>query len=358
MKTVAQIGCGYWGPNLLRNLDALRDCRVKYVAEASAERRAFVTQNYPAVETVDSACTVLGDPEVDAVVIATPASTHAPLALDAIAAGKHVFVEKPLAMSVAEAEMLGRAAADRGVVLMAGHTFLYNAAVTYLRNLVSSGALGDIYYIYAQRLNLGVVRNDVDALWNLAPHDVSIINYILGQAPEQVQATGTDYLQPGIADVVFMQLQYPGRVRASIQVSWLDPNKVRRMTVVGSRKMVVYDDVADDKIAIYDKGIDSYVPAMAFDKGTPLKYRNGEVVLPRIEFVEPIRVQLQHFLRCVATGETPLSGAANGRDVVAVLEAASSSMLAGGAAVPVAAASEVPVRSHAAEAVRQTAVVR
>src|SRR5688572_12918688 len=264
MITVAQIGCGYWGPNLLRNLNGLADCRVKYVVDASPDRRAFVTKNYPSVETLPDMRTALGDPGIDAVVIATPAATHAALAAEALVAGKHTFVEKPLAMSTAEVDGLASVAAERRLVLMAGHTFMYNAAVRYLRELVTSGALGDIYYIYTQRLNLGVVRQDVDALWNLAPHDISIVNYLLGAAPESVIATGTDYLQPGIADVVFMQMQYPGKIRASVHVSWLDPNKVRRMTVVGSRKMVVYDDVADDKIAIYDKGIDSYVPSMPF----------------------------------------------------------------------------------------------
>ena len=335
MITVAQIGCGYWGPNLLRNLHGLADCRVKYVVEASADRRAFATRNYPTVDAVPAVRTALNDPEVEAVVIATPAATHGAIAAEALLAGKHAFVEKPLAMSTSEVDGLAALAAERQLVLMAGHTFMYNGAVRYLRELVTSGALGDIYYIYTQRLNLGVVRQDVDALWNLAPHDISIVNYLLGAAPESVIASGSDYLQSGIADVVFMQMKYPGKICASVHVSWLDPNKVRRMTVVGSRKMVVYDDVADEKIAIYDKGIDSYVPSMPFDKPGPLKYRSGDIVMPRLDLVEPIRVQLQHFLQCVATGEQPLSDARNGRDVVAVLEAASASMRAGGAAVRV-----------------------
>jgi predicted dehydrogenase len=336
MTTVAQIGCGYWGPNLLRNLNALPDCRVKYVVDASPDRRGFVTKTYPSVGAVADVREAFGDPEVSAVVIATPAHTHAAMALEALRAGKHVFVEKPLATSVAEVDELAAAADERSLVLMVGHTFLYNAAVRYLRELIQSGSLGEIYYIYSHRLNLGVVRQDVDALWNLAPHDVSIINYLLGSGPLGVSATGTDYLQPGIADVVFMQLDYPGKARGSVHVSWLDPNKTRKMTVVGSRKMVVYDDVADDKITIYDKGVDAGQPAMPFDKPGPLKYRAGDILLPRIDFTEPIRTQLQHYLECVRTGRRPISDAANGRDVVAALEAASASMRAQGARVELA----------------------
>jgi predicted dehydrogenase len=327
MLTIAQIGCGYWGPNLLRNFSALPDCHVKYVSELSEERREFVTRNYPRTSPVTNVEVVLEDPQVDAVVIATPAGTHCRLAKQALHAGKHVFVEKPLATTVSDVDDIAAAALTAHRIVMAGHTFLYSAPVEYLRKLVVSGELGEIYYIYAQRLNLGVVRHDVDVLWNLAPHDISIIEYLLGGLPLTVSATGCDYLQRDIADVVFLNLAFPGKLRASVHVSWLDPQKVRRITIVGSQKMVVYDDIADDKIAIFDKGIDCYRESRPFDEPFPrLVYRTGDVVLPRINFVEPVRVQAMHFLDCVASGREPKTNVRNARDVVAVLAAASESL--------------------------------
>ena len=336
--TVAQIGCGYWGPNLLRNFSALHDqCRVKYVADMSLERRRFVERTYPSTSAIEDWEVALHDPDVDALIIATPASTHAALARRALEQGKHVFVEKPLAMCASAAADLIRIAAGRQLTLMVGHTFLYNGAVEYLKNIVASGDLGSVYYMYAQRLNLGVIRSDLNAMWNLAPHDISIMMYILGHAPTSISATGTAYIQDGIEDVVFMNLKFPGKVHASIHVSWLDPNKVRRTTVVGSRRMVVYDDVADDKIAVYDKGIDRHVPDNPFDAPSPTKlvHRAGDVWLPRVQFVEPIRVEAQHFLECVRTGAPPKSDGRNGRDVVAVLEAGERSLKNGSGYVPV-----------------------
>jgi predicted dehydrogenase len=330
--TLAQIGCGYWGPNLLRNFSSLRDeCRVKYVAETSAERRAFVERNYPSTQAIEDWETALADPEIDALVIATPAATHPAFARRALEQGKHVFVEKPLAMRVSDADDLIRLAAARRVTLMVGHTFLFNGAVEYLRNLIRAGDLGSIYYLYAQRVNLGVIRSDLNAMWNLAPHDVSIMNYILGQTPASVAATGTAYIQDGIEDVVFMSIRFADKIHASVHVSWLDPNKIRRLTVVGSRRMVVYDDIAEDKIAIYDKGIDRCVPQHPFDAPSPtrLVHRAGDVWLPRVPFDEPIRVEAMHFLECVRTGATPKSDGQNGRDVVAVLEAGERSLRSG-----------------------------
>lgn len=326
--TIAQLGCGYWGPNLLRNFSALPDCRVKYVVELASDRRTFVERTYPKTEVVAAPDVVLADPDVDAVIVATPAGSHFALTKKVLQAGKHAFVEKPIAMSSAEADELAALAAAKGRTLMVGHTFLYNAAVEYLKALVQRGELGTIYYVYAQRLNLGVIRADVNAMWNLAPHDVSIINYVLGDAPHSVSATGTAYIQDGVEDVVFMNLRYPDKVQASVHVSWLDPNKVRRITVVGSRKMVVYDDGADAKIAVYDKGIDRHTPEKPFDEVSPVKmiHRSGDVWLPKIDFIEPIKIEAQHFLECVRTGAVPKTGPANARDVVAVLEAAERSL--------------------------------
>lgn len=340
-RVIAQLGCGYWGPNLLRNFTAQAGCRVKWVAEPSARRRDYVHDNYPATAVTADWREPLADPDVDAVVVSTPASTHFELAHAVLAAGKHVFVEKPLAMNTAQADELVALAATGGRILMVGHTFLYNAAVRHIKGLLESGDLGQVYYAYSQRLNLGQVRSDVNAWWNLAPHDVSILLYLMeGALPASVQATGMDYIQPGIEDVVFATLTWPNRVCAHIQVSWLDPGKVRRLTLVGSRKMVVYDDISDEKIAVFDKGVDR-VPKvgerMDYDhfNNYQILHRTGDVLLPRIDFQEPLKVEAAHFLDCLRTGATPLTGPRHARDVVAVLEAVQLSLRQGGCLVPV-----------------------
>ena len=325
---IAQIGCGYWGPNLLRNFSALPHCRVKYVADASAERRNFVQLNFPKTEAIESATQVLDDPEVQAVVIATPAAAHFALASEALRAGKHVFVEKPMATRAIEVEMLGVEASRRDLVVMAGHTFLYNAAVRYVKKMIDSGEIGEVRYIYSQRLNLGRIRSDIDALWNFAPHDVSIIQYWLGNPePITVSRQGMDYMQQGIEDVVFLNLVYPGKILVNVHVSWLDPQKVRKMIVVGSKKMVVYDDVAEDKITIYDKGIDKKAilgENMDFDhpRNIRFNYRSGDILLPQIKSTEPLKVEAEHFLECIQSRQIPLSGAKHARTVVSILERA------------------------------------
>lgn len=328
---LAQIGCGYWGPNLLRNFSAAKNCLVKYVVELSEERRQFVESNFPKTKAVSELELVMDDSEVEAVVIATPAATHYHLAMDALAKWKHVFVEKPLAMSTREADDLAVLAKQKGRVLMVGHTFLYNPAVEYLRQLVVRGDLGSVRYAYAQRLNLGVIRSDVNVMWNLAPHDISILCYVLGAPPLAVSAVGTDYIQENIEDVVFMNLEFPERIRANIHVSWLDPNKVRRITVVGVKKMVVYDDVADDKITIYDKGIDKQ-KSMPFDDPAlgKLIHRSGDILIPKIDFKEPLKIEAIHFIDCVLTKKTPLTDVASGRNVIDVLVAAQQSLKSNG----------------------------
>ncbi|MGH7941983.1 MAG: Gfo/Idh/MocA family protein [Limisphaerales bacterium] len=325
---IAQIGCGYWGPNLLRNFSALKDCHVKYVVDASAERRGFVEANFPRTTAVADPTTILADPEIDAVVIATPAASHFRLGMAALEAGKHIFVEKPLATTAAEVDELARVAAEKKLTVMAGHTFIYNCAVRYVKKLIDDGELGEIRYVYSQRLNLGRIRSDIDALWNFAPHDISIIQYWLGNPePVSVARQGMAYMQEGIDDVVFLSLTYPGKIMANIHVSWLDPQKVRKMIVVGSKKMVVYDDVADDKIAIYDKGIDRRAVLgenMDFDHPRPpqFNYRSGDILLPQVKFIEPLRMEAEHFIDCVRNRTTPLTGVHHAREVVAILERA------------------------------------
>ena len=325
--TVAQVGCGYWGPNVLRNFSAQPGCWVKFVVEISRERQAYVRANFPKSQVVSDLETVLNDGEIDAVIISTPASSHFELAKQVLQSGKHAFVEKPLATSTEQADELVALAAKTGKVLMAGHTFLYNAAVRYARKLLTDDSLGQLYYIYSQRLNLGQVRSDVNAWWNLAPHDVSILLYLMnGELPASVSAVGVSYIQPGIEDVVFATLQWANGVTGHIHVSWLDPGKIRKMTLVGSRKMVVYDDVSDDKIMIFDKGVDR-VPKigerMDYDQSDSyqLIHRTGDIWLPKIFFQEPLKTEAAHFLDCLRSGEPPLTGPKHARDVVAVLEA-------------------------------------
>jgi predicted dehydrogenase len=332
--TLAQIGCGYWGPNLLRNFSTQSDCLVKYVVDVSPERRGYVETNFPRTRAITDLNTVLNDAEVDAVIIATPAASHHQLAKQALESGKHIFVEKPLATSTKLADELVALAAARGRTLMAGHTFLYNAAVRYAKKLLDEGELGEVYYIYSQRLNLGQVRSDVNAWWNLAPHDVSILLYLMkDELPVSVSAVGVSYIQPGIEDVVFATLKWANGVSAHIHVSWLDPGKVRKMTFVGSRKMVVYDDVGDDKIMVFDKGVDR-VPKigeqMDYDQfNYQLVHRTGDVWLPRISFQEPLKVEAAHFLECLRSGQSPLTGPGHARDVVAVLEATQTALQTG-----------------------------
>jgi predicted dehydrogenase len=325
--TLAQFGCGYWGPNLLRNFLTVSGCRVRYVVDSSPERRAFVGTNFPQVKAVASSHGVLEDPAVNAVVIATPAETHFQLAKEALIAGKHVFVEKPLATKSSEVDELAGLATSLGLVLMVGHTFIYNAAVRYVKRLIDNGDLGEIRYIYSQRLNLGRIRSDIDALWNFGPHDVSIIQYWLGdQEPVSIFRQGMAFIQDGIDDVVFLNLEYPSKVIANIHVSWLDPQKVRKMIVVGSRKMVVYDDVADSKIALYDKGIDRRAilgQHMDFDHPRQqFDYRSGDIVLPHVKFVEPLRLEAEHFRDCILNGTEPITGSRHARSVVSILERA------------------------------------
>lgn len=326
--TLAQFGCGYWGPNLLRNFSAQANCVVKYVVDASPERRNFVKNNFPRTTPVETCEEALNDPEVDAVIISTPAGTHFDLARRSLLAGKHIFVEKPLATKVTEVDALAAIAAERKLVIMSGHTFIYNAAVRYVKKLIDAGELGEVRYIYSQRLNLGRIRSDIDALWNFAPHDISIIQYWQGDPePVSVSRQGMAYMQDQIEDVVFLNVVYPNKVMANIHVSWLDPQKVRKMIIVGTHKMVVYDDIADDKIAIYDKGIDKKAVLgenMDFDNPQRMQfsYRSGDILLPQIKFTEPLKVEAEHFLECITKGTTPLTGVKHSRQVVDILERA------------------------------------
>jgi predicted dehydrogenase len=325
MINVAQIGVGYWGPNLLRNLSMNANCRVKTVVDLSAERRQFVKSNYPSVSVTDRLENVLSDTDISAVIIATPVASHFELTMQVLSAGKHVLVEKPMARSVIEVNQIEALAKEKSLVAMVGHTFLYNTAVRYVKQLIDSGDMGEIRYIYSQRINLGRIRSDVDALWNLAPHDISIIQYWLGNPlPVSVSRSGMAYIQNNVEDVVFLNLVYPDKIMAHIHVSWLDPHKIRQMTVVGSKKMVVYDDIAENKIAIFDKGIDRKAilgENMDFDKPNDFRFnhRSGDVLLPKIDWKEPLMVEINHFIDCIANGTECLTGTEHAKKVVQIL---------------------------------------
>ena len=335
MLTVAVIGCGYWGPNFIRNFAQFPNVHMKVAVDLNKERLRHVAQLYPSVATTTSLDEIVADPGIDAAVVATPVSTHHPITKRLLEAGKHVLVEKPMAASIAEAEDLKRIADDRGLVLMAGHTFLYTAAVNKMRDLISSGELGHVYYISTTRVNLGLFQEDINVVWDLAPHDISILNYILASEPDAVSASGQAYIQSGIEDVAFLNLRYPGDIVAHVHVSWLNPDKIRRTTVVGSKKMLVFDDVStQEKIRVYDKGV-SVQPHYDTFGEFQLSYRFGDIYTPRLDDSEPLKNECQHFVQCIGRREVPRSNGTAGLSVVRVIERACDSIRENGRVLPV-----------------------
>ncbi|MDG4786385.1 Gfo/Idh/MocA family oxidoreductase [Micromonospora sp. WMMD1102] len=331
---LALIGFGYWGTNLARNLDKLAPARWRYLVDASPDRRRVAAERYPYLRIAADLDTVLADDRVGAVLIATPAPSHAPLARRVLATGRHVFVEKPLAMSTGDAVGLAETADRSGLVLMVGHTFEYVPAVRRMHDYIRSGEIGDVLHLHSQRLNLGRIQSDLHTFWSIGPHDVSIANYLLGTTPRWVAAQGGRYLHDGVEDVVFVTVGYPGDVVAHMHVSWLDPAKTRRTTVVGTRRMLVYDDLnTDARLTVFDKGAEPLEP----DGQGPRRYRlrDEAVHVPTLDTVEPLERELRHFLDCVDTGARPCTDGWNGARVVAVLEAVDASLRAGGATVPV-----------------------
>ncbi|MFZ2631296.1 MAG: Gfo/Idh/MocA family oxidoreductase [Desulfosalsimonadaceae bacterium] len=325
---IAQLGAGYWGPNLIRNFVQLDDVVDFTVCDLDAVRLDKIKKQYPQIEVTQSVDEVMKNPVIDAVVVATPAFSHYEIAKRALSAGKHVMVEKPLAMNSKEAGELIAIAKEKQRILMVGHTFLFNAAVIKAKEYIDKGELGDIYYILSQRLNLGRVRQDVNAMWNLAPHDISIILYWLGEKPSRISAKGLTFLQDGIEDVVFMDLDFPSGRAAHIHVSWLDPSKTRKMVVVGSKKMLVYDDAsADAKLVIFDKGIDKKhiireLPDIESFGQFQLMQRSGDIYIPKVDFKEPLGLECKHFVDCIKYGRTPVTNGENGLAVVDILEKA------------------------------------
>ena len=256
MLTIGVVGCGYWGPNLIRNFMNLHGADVKVCADISETRLQHMKGLYPSIDVTSDYREVVDNPGIDAVVVSTPVSSHFEVAKAALDAGKHVFVEKPLTRTVEEGMTLVRLAEERKQTLMVGHTFVFTAAVNKIKELIDSGELGDIYYISTSRVNLGIFQEDINVVWDLAPHDISIMNFVLNSKPESVTAIGHSYIRPDIEDVAFVTMRYPGNKLANIHVSWLNPSKIRKTTVVGSKKMLIYDDVSSlEKIRIYDKGV-------------------------------------------------------------------------------------------------------
>jgi predicted dehydrogenase len=317
---VGVIGCGYWGSKHLRVLQSLKDAEKIVAIDERQDRLAALTPFPSAIQ-----CRSMDDalPEVDALVIATPPATHYELGMQALRAGKSVLIEKPLATSVAEAEELTTFAEREDLTLMVGHTFEYNPAVWKLQELIQEGSLGELFYIDTARLNLGLYQTDCNVIWDLAPHDISIINYLLGSQPSAVRAWGDTHAHPTLVDVAYLSLLYGDLdIWAHVHVSWLDPCKVRRVTVVGRERMAVYNDLADEeRIRVYDKCVDAITP-LPSQHEVPLTYRYGGISAPYVPFREPLATEDEHFLDCVATGAHPTSDGRSGLAVVAALEAA------------------------------------
>ncbi len=326
---VGVVGCGYWGPNLVRNLVENRRCRTLTVCDLKAERLQNLKQRYPHVATTASYRDMLDSPDVDAVVIATPLSTHYPLAEAALLAGKHAFVEKPFTATSAQARRLIELASASKLALMVGHTFTYAPAVRHIGDMIKAGELGTVYYISSTRVNLGLHQKDVSVIWDLAPHDLSMLFAWLGEPPLQVSAVGRDYVQPGIPDVAFIDLVFGSGAIAHVQVSWLAPSKLRNTTIVGSRRMVVYDDTENiEKVKVFDKGV-SYRDPQTFGE-FQLSYRSGDIISPSIDTYEPLQAEIDDFLSSAAQGTRPQSDGESGLHVVRVLEAAERSLKNGG----------------------------
>jgi predicted dehydrogenase len=327
---VGVIGAGAWGKNHVRTVATLAEAELAGVCDADPKTREKLTRQYPAAHITGDVADLLG--RVDAVVIASPAATHARVARQCIEAGKPCLVEKPFALSTADAEAVAQAAAKHDVPVLTGHLLVFHPAVERLRTLVQSGELGRIYYLYGLRVNLGQVRADENALWSFGPHDVSVALYLLGETPVRVAAHGKSYLQPKVEDVVFLTMEFGSGVLAHVQLSWLDPHKERKLTVVGATKMVVFDDMeAREKLRIYDKGVQR--PPEYGSYGEALSIREGDIFIPKIPNVEPLAAELGHFVKVARRTEAPRASAADGVAVVKVLDAATRSLAGGGAPV-------------------------
>jgi predicted dehydrogenase len=332
---IAIIGCGYWGVNYLRVFSELPDCKVSLVCDTSEERLKMVRERFPLISTTRQAAEVFGSRWVDAVVVATPAASHFELSSQGLAAGKHLLVEKPVTTNVPDAGALIRHAQQAQLVLMVGHTFMYNSGILKLKELMRGPDFGQVYYLHATRTNMGPVRDDVNALWDLGTHDVAIFNFLLEGVPLSVSAVGSKVLGKAREDVGFVTLRYPNNVLANIHASWIDPNKVREVVAVGSRRRIVFDDLNNlERVRIYEKGLSATMEADTYGEFR-LIVRDGDIISPRVPPSEPLKNLAAHFLACVAGNQKPLSDGRNGMDVVRVMAAIDRSLGQGGAPVDV-----------------------
>ncbi len=327
------VGMNYWGPNLARNFARMPNAELAWCCDLDAEVLDRHRPGYPSTRFTTRYDDLLEDDTLDAVVIATSVPTHAALARRALLAGKHAFVEKPLATSGADAREIASLGDARGLVVMVDHLLVYHPGLQRVKQMIDAGDLGQIYYLYGNRQNLGIVRPDENALWSLGPHDISVLLWLVGERPVDVAATGESYLQPGVEDVVFGRIRFPSGILGHLHLSWLDPHKMRKMTVIGSEKMVVFDDMETErKVTLYDKGP---IPRTE-TYGEYIQVRSGDIYSPKIPGVEPLRVVCDEFVRCVAEGDRPLADGHAGATVVEVLEAMTMSLRAGGVGIPLA----------------------
>ncbi len=332
MIKVGVIGCGYWGPNLIRNFNAQPECELSVIADLDENRLQQVGLLYPNTKKTTNYKEMLEDPDIDAVVVATPMTTHCPLGTEVLEAGKHLFLEKPMATNSADCRSLNALAESKDLQIMVGHTFIYTSAVRKIKSLMDGGEMGDIHYVNIERVNLGLFQKDANVIWDLAPHDVAMLNFLFEADPVRVNATGHCYVQKdlGVEDVAFVTLEYPGGRLANIHVSWLDPYKIRKCTFVGSRKMLVYDDVhPSEKIRVFDKGVDVAPHYEGFGE-FQLQYRSGDIFVPQIEMAEPLKAETSHFLEVIQGKAIGLSNGHHGLRVVQVLEKACESLQNGG----------------------------
>ena len=338
--SVGVVGCGYWGPNLIRNFKLLGTCRLKTICDTSEERLKHLRTLYPDVEGITDYCHLLKDEALDAIVVATPVKYHYPVAKASLLAGKHTFIEKPMASNSAECEELMEIAEKNGLVLMIGHTFLYSSPVRKIVEIVQNGDIGEIRYISSRRLNLGLFQKDINVAWDLAPHDISIILHILGESPLSVNCQGNANVSNGIEDVTNMSMVFRQKRFATIQSSWLEPRKVREMTIVGTRRMILYDDVQTlEKIRVYDVRVDR-PPHYDTFADFHYSYHYGDSYIPKLVQEEPLKTECQHFLDAIKGKTKPLTGGREGLEMVKILEAASLSLRQNGAPVQLAAAHE------------------
>jgi predicted dehydrogenase len=330
---VGAVGCGYWGPNVIRNLDAVDGMRLSVICDVDPDRLAPVAARYPLAVATTRIDELLDDARLDAMYLATPVSTHYELARRALLSGKHVLLEKPLATTVEQAQELADLAAARGLVLMVGHTFVFSPPVRKVKELIASGQVGPIYYIETTRVNLGLFQKDVSVVWDLAPHDLSILMYWLHEVPSSVSARARSFHGDALDDVAFLTLEFPSGTLAQVQLSWLAPSKLRRTSIVGRQRMIVYDDLEPvEKVKVYDRGVDRQPASFGEYQ---LTYRSGDILSPRLDTTEPLYLECAHWLECIRTGREPDASPRSGVDVVRVIQAAERSLRLNGAPQPV-----------------------